>query len=113
MAKKRRDYQNDFPSVTQVLDVLRKIGLEFWFKKNTLEFITRESEKGKLVGTQIHEAIQSHIETDKIEIKTDYPDEVSNALKSFMLFKKEHPEIKLKRSEITLTSNEFGYNGTL
>lgn len=109
----KRQYDNDFPSVTQILDVLRKIGLEFWFKKNTLDFITRESEKGKLIGTQIHEAIQSHIETDKVSIKTEYADEVMNALKSFMLFKKEHPEIKLKRSEMQLTSLVYGYNGTM
>lgn len=39
----RRDYQNDYPSVTQALDVLRKIGLEMWFKINTLEYINTKS----------------------------------------------------------------------
>jgi CRISPR/Cas system-associated exonuclease Cas4 (RecB family) len=113
MAKKRRDYDNDFPSVTTALDVLRKIGLEMWFKVNTPEFIKAESEKGKLIGTQLHEAIQVHIELNEVKIETQYPDEITNALKSFMLFKKEHPEIKLKRAEIKMTSLIYKCNGTM
>ena len=111
--KAKRQYDNSYPSVTQVLDCLRKIGLEFWFKNNTLAFITQASEKGKLIGIQIHEAIQAHIETGEVKLETKYPDEVINALKSFMLFKKEHPEIKLRRSEMMLTSLIYGYNGTM
>jgi hypothetical protein len=109
----KRSYDNQYPSVTQVLDVLRKIGLEFWFKNNTLDFITKASEKGKLIGTQIHEAIQSHIEEREVKVSTQYPDEVMNALKSFMLFKKERPEFKLCKAEIPLTSEIYHYNGTL
>ena len=30
-----------------------------------------------------------------------------------MLFKKEHKEIKLQRAEMALTSEKYGYNGTL
>lgn len=108
-----RDYQNDYPSVTQVLDVLRKIGLENWFKFNTPRFIKDKSDKGKLIGTQIHEAIHTYIETGKTKIETEYPDEVTNALKSFMLFRKEHPEITLKNAEMALTSGIHHYNGTL
>ena len=109
----KRQYDNGFVSVTQALDVLRKKGLEFWFKNNTLAFINAESEKGKLIGTQIHEAIQSHIEKNDVKIDTQYPDEVMNALKGFMLFKKEHPEIKLRRCEMMLTSDKYKYNGTM
>jgi len=110
----KRDYpHNGYPSVTQVLDVLRKIGLEFGFKVNTLDFITKASEKGKLIGTQIHEAIEAHIEEREVKVQTQYPDEVMNALKSFMLFKKEHPEFKLQKSELALTSELYHYNGTL
>ena len=113
MAKKHRQYENDCPSVTEVLNCLRKQSLEFWFKNNTLAYITEKSEKGKLIGTQIHECIQTHIETGEVKLETKYPDEVTNALKSFMLFKKEHPEIKLKKSEMMLTSLIYGYNGTM
>jgi ATP-dependent exoDNAse (exonuclease V) beta subunit len=112
MARKR-EYDNEWPSVTQVLSVLRKIGLEAWFKANSPAFIKAESEKGKLIGTQIHEAIQSHIEQNEVKVETEYPDEVMTALKSFMLFKKEHPEITLKSSEQKMTSLVFELNGTL
>ncbi len=113
MAKKHRDYDNDFPSVTQVLDVLRKIGLECWYKANTPAFIKAESDKGKAIGTTLHEAIQAHIELNEIKVETPYPDEVMTALKSFMLFKNECSQIKLKRSEIKMTSEACRCNGTL
>ena len=109
----KRDYQNDYPSVTTILGVLRKIGLEWWYKTNTLAYIEEKSNRGKEIGTQIHEAIQSYIETGKASISTQYAEEVTYALKSFMLFKKEHPEILLKRSEVPLTSEKYKFNGTL
>lgn len=109
----KRNYDNDYPSVTQILGILRKIGLENWFKYNTAKFCNEESRKGKEVGIQIHEAIQAHIEQDEVKIETQYGEEVSNALKSFMLFKKEHKNIKLKKSEIAITNEEDKYNGTL
>jgi len=110
---KHRDYQNEYPSVTQCLDVLRKAGLENWFKYNTPQFIKEKSEKGKLIGTQIHEAIHTYIETNQTKVETQYAEEVSNALKSFMLFRKERPEIILKNAEMALTSEKHKYNGTL
>jgi hypothetical protein len=113
MAKKHREYDNDYPSVTQVLDVLRKIGLEMWFKNNTPQFIKEESEKAKLIGTQLHDAIQSHIELNEIKVETQYPDEIANALKSFMLFKSECSQIKLHRAEVKMTSEMIRVNGTL
>jgi hypothetical protein len=109
----KRQYNNDYPSVTQIIDVLRKIGLEAWFKYNTPQFIREQSEKGKLIGTQIHDGIQAYIKGEKVEVKTEYSTEVSNALKSFALFRKDHPEIKLHSSEVELTSEQHGFNGTL
>ena len=109
----KRAYQNDFPSVTTVLGVLRKQALEYWFKANTLKFITEESAKGKLIGTQIHAVIQDYIEKGSAKIETEYIDEVKNALESFIKFTKENPDIKLKRSELPLTSEQFKYNGTI
>ncbi len=114
MAKKaHRQYENDFPSVTQCLDVLRKHGLEHWFKVNTLEFISQASSKGKAIGTATHEAIERYILTGEAKIETEWPDEVTNALKSFILFRKENPELKLTLSEHPLTSLIYKYNGTL
>jgi len=113
MKTNKRDYQNGYPSVTQILGVLRKIGLENWFKYTDIKTITKESEEGKLIGTQIHEAIQQHIDKEEVKVETQYAEQVMNALNGFMQFKKEHPEIKLQRAEMQLTSEEFGYNGTL
>lgn len=109
----KRNYENKFPSVTQVLDCLRKPGLEGWFKVNTPEYIKTYSEKAKEIGTQTHEIIQNHIEAKEAKIETQYPDEITNTLKSFMLFKSEHPELILQRSEIALTSKKYKYNGTI
>lgn len=110
---KKRNYENDYPSVTECLGVLRKPALEMWFKYNTAAFCDEKSKRGKEIGTQIHEAIQSFIETGTAKVETIYDEEVKNALKSFMLFKKENPSIELKRSEIPLTSERFKFNGTI
>jgi hypothetical protein len=109
----KRNYENNYPSVTGCLDVLRKIGLEFWFKVNTPQFIEEKSAKGKEIGKQIHAVIQSYIETGTAKIDTQYAEEVSTALKSFMLFRKENPTIVMRSSEIPLTSEVHKFNGTI
>src|SRR3990167_1699138 len=90
----KRNYDNDYPSVTTILGLLRKIGLEMWFKYNSAKFCDEKSNKGKLIGTQIHEAIQSYIETGTAKIETEYDKEVMNALNSFIAFLKN--ELKYK-----------------
>lgn len=107
----KRDFDNSYPSVTTILGVLRKIGLEMWFKHNTAKFCDEKSNKGKLIGTQIHEAIQSYIETGKAKSETEYAEEVGNALKSFMAFRKDYQEIILQRAEMALTSENYKFNG--
>lgn len=109
----KRNYTNDYPSVTIILGVLRKIGLEMWYKYNTAKFCDEKSNKGKLIGTQIHEAIQSYIETGKASVETEYDEEITNALKSFMLFRKENPNMILKKAELPLTSERHKFNGTI
>ena len=111
--KKHRDYDNDYPSVTEVLGVLRKMGLEMWYKYNTIEFINNESNKGKIAGTDIHKAIENYILTGQATVESSYPDEVTSALKSFVLFRREHPEIELKWAETALTSEKYKFNGTI
>lgn len=109
----KRNYDNNFPSVTQILDVLRKPELEYWFRMNTPEFCNEESKRGKEIGTTIHEAIQSYIETGTAKIETTYAEEVSNALKSFMKFREANSSFPLKRAEIALTSEKYKFNGTI
>ena len=100
----KRDYQNDYPSVTDTIGVLRKPGLENWFKYTPIKQIIEESEKGKLIGTQIHEGIHSYIQTGEIKVKTEYADEVTNALKGFVAFRKKYPDMKLINSEMAMTN---------
>jgi len=111
--KKHRDYQNKLPSVTTILSVLRKIGLEFWFKANTAKFCNDESAKGRKCGTQIHDAIEQYIVEGTCKIDSEYATEVETALKSFVNWKKDYPHIKLELSEVALTSEIFGFNGTI
>lgn len=111
--RKHRDYDNDYPSVTTILGELRNIGLEMWFKYNTIAFTNAESAKGKIIGTQIHEAIENYIINNELKVSTEYEEEVVNALKGFALFRSEHPEIKLSKSEMALTSEIYKFNGTI
>lgn len=113
MAKTKRQYDNDYISVTQLLSLLTNYGLQEWFKRTPYNQILEESNKGKIIGTQVHDVIQSHIEKTEARIETEYPDEVKIILQSFMLFKKDHPNIKLQRSELMLKSDKYKINGTL
>lgn len=109
-----RDYpDNGYPSVTQVLGVLRKVGLEMWFKWNTAAFCDEKSRLGREIGTQIHTGIEEIINTGKARVETTYAADVTNALKGFQLFRKEHPEFTLKKSELPMTSEVYKLNGTL
>jgi len=109
----KRNYQNNYHSVTQILGVLRKVGLEMWFKNNTAKFCNEESKRGRESGTDIHAAIEQFIKTGEAKVESIHAEEVTNGLNSFMLFKKEHPEIEVHTSEVALTSELFGYNGTI
>ena len=109
----KRDYQNDYVSITGSLGVLNKPALLNWFKFNTAKFCDEESTKGKEIGKILHEAFQAHIELQEVQVKTIYPEEVINALKGFLLFKKENPQIKLKKAEIQMVSDTYKVNGTL
>lgn len=109
----KRQYNNEYPSVTTILGVLRKIGLEMWFKFNTAKFCNEESKRGREAGTDIHKAIEQYILTGEASISTEYNEEVMNGLNSFILFRKENPELKLTLSEVPLTSEKYGYNGTI
>lgn len=110
--KQHRNYQNDYPSVSQLIGQLSSPGLIAWFKRTPFNEINKLSARGKQIGTDIHLAIHHFIETGEAKIETQYPDEVTNALRSFMLFRKERPDIVLKNSEIPLTSAKHLFNGT-
>jgi len=111
--EKRAYKDNGYVSMTGALSILAKPSLMNWFKYNTAKFCDEESNRGKEIGSILHEAFQNHIELQEVKIETIYPEEVSNALKGFMLFKREHPEIKLEKAEIQMVSDTYKVNGTL
>jgi hypothetical protein len=113
LAKKENRYDNDFLSVTEVLSNIRKIGLEMWFKMHTKEECDRLSEAAKEIGTQVHFLIQHFISGATTVAKAEYPVEVANAIKSFLLFKADHPELELKIVERKVTSSALELNGTI
>lgn len=107
----KREYQNQYPSVTQLISQLASPGLMMWFKMTPLVEINRISARGKQIGTDTHLAIENFILTGKAKIETNYAEEVVNALNSFMLFRKERADIILEKSEMPLTSQKYLFNG--
>ncbi len=109
----KRDYpDNGFPSVTQVIGQLQSFGLMEWFKRTPYVQIIEESKRGREIGTQMHTVLQEFCETGQAKIETEFPEEITFALKSFQLFRKEHPEFILKKAEIKISSEKYGVNGT-
>jgi CRISPR/Cas system-associated exonuclease Cas4 (RecB family) len=93
--------------------VLRKIGLEMWFKHHTAQECDMFSEKGKIIGTQTHELLKAVVEGKAINLETDYCLEVTNAIKSFLEFRKEFAHFELQWAELKMTSELHKVNGTL
>ena len=109
----KRNYpKNGYPSVTQVIGQLNSFVLMEWFKRTPYNEIMEASKRGCEIGTQMHDTIQLFIETGEAKIDTEYPKEITTALQSFMLFKKDHPEYDLQRSEIPMACDKYGINGT-
>lgn len=106
-------YANKYPSVTTVLGVLRKVGLEMWFKNNTAEYCDAESSKGKKFGTEFHELLQKFVSGKETTISTSFNEEIKNAIGGFVEFRKDYPNIKLEVAELKMTSEKYKYNGTL
>lgn len=102
-----------YPSVTTILGILRKPGLEWWFKTHTAEWCDAESQKAKEIGNAIHEAIFNHIEKTGLDTDTNYPQEVQTCVESFLKFKSEYPQIVLHKSEQIVESKKYKYSGTL
>jgi hypothetical protein len=115
MPNKKRDYNNDFLSVTEVLSKLRKVGLEMWYKNNSSYECDRISKKSKEIGSQLHSLLENFIVygSGETSINSSFQEEISNALNGFIAFKNEHPCIKLKWAELQLSNDILKLNGTI
>jgi hypothetical protein len=113
--KGRRQYENDYLSVSEVLDHARKIGLEMWFKSKPMAEINEITAKARTIGTQLHEALQRQIEGSdaSVMVKTEYPAEIQNVISSFTEFRKDNPNVEFIRSEMALSSDKLRLNGTI
>jgi hypothetical protein len=113
---KKRDYGNDYLSVTEVLSHARKVGLEMWFKMRTKKECDELSAKAKEIGSQLHELIEASINGKNIGIKTKYPTEVQNGLNSFIKFinfMRKDATFTLKWAELQICDKEMELNGTI
>lgn len=109
----KRNYANMYVSVTTALGILRKYGLEIWFKRNTEQYCNEKSSLGKKIGKEIHNVIEQFILSGTTEFETEHPEEVGNALGSFGEFRKDYPDLELKSAEVALTSEKYQFNGTI
>jgi ATP-dependent exoDNAse (exonuclease V) beta subunit len=109
----KRDYNNDYASVTQIISMLTNYGLQSWFQRTPYNEIISESNKAKEIGTQIHDAIQDHINSQQVKLSTEYPQEVINIIKGFMQFKNDNPGIVFYNTETKLMSAKHRLNGTI
>jgi hypothetical protein len=110
---KKRNYKNDYPSVTEILSMLRKVGLEMWYKYNDAKVCDEKSKKGKEIGTQIHDLIQSYIQGKEPRIETVHDKEVSVALESFFAFRRDNPTLTFIDAEKAITNDTSRFNGTI
>jgi hypothetical protein len=114
MAKKR--YDNDFPSVTEILGVIRKPALEYWFKTHTSAECDELSKKGRDVGTQIHALIKQWATGEEPEIETMYKNELETVVESFKKFKTDwyyNKGMKIRASEFKCFCDTTEVNGTV
>lgn len=109
----RRQYNNDYASVTEIIGMLTNYGLQEWFKRTNHADILKESTRAKEIGTQIHDAIQDHINLKQVKLSTEYPQEVINIIKAFMQFKNDNSNIVFYNTETELSSDVYKLNGTL
>jgi hypothetical protein len=119
-----RSYENYWPSVTEVLGLLRKPGLEQWFKNNTKEHCDKESQEAKDAGTSLHESIEYVIKNGCTQEAIAHEQMIyeSNQLespeglisfRSFQRYLIDYPHYTYDECEIQLTSELYSYNGTI
>jgi hypothetical protein len=109
----KQQYPNNYPSVTQALSVIRKLGLEWWLKHNTAQFCDEEKKKAAEIGSELHKIIELFIKGQEPTVTTNWGEELHNAVKSFLLFIKENKELCLKESEIRICNDDLKLNGTI
>lgn len=97
---------DDIPSVTQVTGMIMSPGLVNWFKNTSPEDIRNASQKSLNIGKTVHKVIEEVEKGKPIELVTEYPEEVQNAVKGYFQWRKDK-KIKDVQSEIKLRCDAF------
>jgi hypothetical protein len=109
----KNQYPNNYPSVTQVLGIIRKMGLEMWLQYNTAEYCNAERKKAAEIGSEFHKIIELFVKGQEPKVETNWGEELHNAVKSFLLFIKENKHLEFKESETRICSDALKLNGTI
>ena len=110
----RERYPVDFPklpSVTTILGAFPSPALVAWYKCMAFQEQKEITDKGKEIGSTLHE-LRIRIEKgEPFEITTAYPEEVQNCLKAYFQWKKERGIQQIICSELKMWSTDLGYMG--
>jgi hypothetical protein len=109
----KKDYPNNYPSVTQVLSVIRKRGLEMWLQYNTADYCNAERKKATEIGGELHKIIELFVKGQEPTVETNWGQELHNTVKSFLLFIRENKHLELKESEVRICNDTLKLNGTI
>jgi hypothetical protein len=118
----------EYPSVTEVLDQLKKEALIQWAVNCAIKYIEQNgliqetlekakteyrnvSQKSLDIGSEVHSSIESYIKFGRDKLGKIKP-EVENALIAFWDWEKEN-NVDWIESEMTVVNKDLGYAGTL
>ena len=121
---------NDVPyvSVTQVIKVLDKPAIRYWFgqqvyyamvvdpslsEKEALASPYRKSKKAMKRGTTVHEMVENYKKGAKLPEKFEGEKELVGYGNAFLSFLKDHPNFKALEHERTVVNEGERYAGTL
>jgi len=125
-----RQYEVDgewYSSVTTILSIIRKPGLEWWFKNNTKEETDEIGNIAKAVGQSVHAAIEYELKEEAysledntqqvfksygVELLDEYYTQVTNAFSGFANWY-EDTDFKPQLIEEFVHNKQYKYAGTL
>ena len=100
----------EYVSVTTVLSVLRKEGLEYWRGKVGNEKADQISNEAKDTGKLVHEILERHLKGEQI-VSESYPIPIRKCLSAFRVWEKKN-KFKVLKTEQLVWSDKYEYAGT-
>src|SRR3990167_5564128 len=103
----------ELSSVTEVLGAFPSIQLLNWYRKMAFADQKAVSDKGKEIGSTLHDLRVKIENGGPFEILTKYPQELQNCIKAYFKWKKERDIPPVLYTELKMYSRVLGYKGTL